>query len=53
MNNLAVRYQEGKWEELNQAVTGLMEKEYHEGKYGFVNIAEEDGKNLEYDSALL
>ena len=53
MNNLAVRFQEGKWEELHQAVTRLMEKEYPDVKYGFVNIADEYGKYLESEYALL
>ena len=53
MNNLAVRFQEGKWEKLHQTVTRLMEKEYPDVKYGFVNIADEYDKYLESEYALL
>ena len=53
MNNLAVRFQEGKWEKLHQTVTRLMEKEYPDVKYGFVNTADEYDKYLESEYALL
>ena len=53
LNNLAVRFQEGEWEELHQVVMRLMKKEYPDVKYGFVNIADEYDKYLESEYALL